>query len=281
MVAEREPFVQAIVRFDKDTEKFFLIDPTDGKVLHRVQELQWLQRTINNSTKCKQRGINEYAIEDDAKEILAVFTRDGGGKFRKSFGEEPKVQSDGKLGTKQLQIVSKSTFPVDKRFKFLRKMIRMTIAKTCNGMIVTGEGGLLKDNRNSFMVFDDMDAAFKDKVGKDLLKAALDSTARRRMVTWASDNTESDADRSFEFKGTIIFLSNTPLMKIPQPIISRSIYVDLFMTPEEKIEHMGNILKELRPDILTLEEKQKSLDFLDDSGHHVRMVLQQCCQKMK
>lgn len=295
---------QAIVRFDKDTEKFLLIDPKDGKVLHRVQELQWMQRTINNSTKCKQRGINEYAIEGEDGIIIAIFTRQEGGTFRRTWGNEPKVQSDGKLGSRSLQIAPRSSFPVAKRFIFMRKMIRMVRAKDCNGMIITGEGGLgktwtifdelvgmvegvdffwysgfstakglfelLKENRHAFMVFDDMDTAFKDKIGKDLLKAALDSTARKRMVTWASNSTVTESERSFEFKGTIIFLSNTPLMKIPQPIISRTIYVDLFMTPEEKIEHMTNILEAIRPDILGMDEKQQALDFLDNKKMEIK-----------
>lgn len=297
-------YKRAHVILDGETEKFLLIDPSElsgeRSVLHRVQELAWMQRTIKNSTKCKQRGINEYAILDDAGQVLAVFTRQESGKWARTSGQEPRIQSDGKLGAENLKIVSQTRFEVSKRFKFMRKMIRMVRARTCNGMIVTGEGGLgktytiydelggmvenvdffwfttyatpkglfdlLKENRHAFMVFDDMDSAFTNRDSVNILKAALDSTARRRMINW----NKSGVQETFEFKGTIIFLSNVPLMKIPQPIISRSIYVDLFMTPEEKIEHMTNILEAIRPDILTLEEKQKALDFLDDKKLEIK-----------
>lgn len=101
----------------------------------------------------------------------------------------------------------------------------------------------LYENRNRLVVFDDCDSILEDQVASNLLKAALDSYDKR-IVTWNAESFgESDLPKSFEFTGGVIFISNKPMHKIPQPIISRSAPADVSMTRQEIIARMRQIVK--------------------------------------
>jgi hypothetical protein len=100
----------------------------------------------------------------------------------------------------------------------------------------------LYENRNRLVIFDDCDSILKDPTALNLLKGALDSYDRR-VITWNSENPNSDLPRQFEFKGRIIFISNRKLFGIDQAVRSRAICVDLSMTTTQKIERMEEIIK--------------------------------------
>ena len=94
------------------------------------------------------------------------------------------------------------------------------------------------------LVFDDADAIFFDDVSLNLLKAVCDTT-ERRSVSWLSEGSLIDEEtairipRSFEFQGTIIFISNYDfdamierghkLAPHLEALVSRSHYIDLAM----------------------------------------------------
>jgi hypothetical protein len=99
----------------------------------------------------------------------------------------------------------------------------------------------LYENRNSVVVFDDCDSVLKDPVSVNLLKAALDSYSRR-IISWRSENRDEDLPNVFEFKGRVVFISNLPSGSMDQAIISRSLAVDLTMTPVQKVERMRFLL---------------------------------------
>lgn len=104
----------------------------------------------------------------------------------------------------------------------------------------------LYENRNRLVVFDDCDSVLRDPVAANLLKAALDSYDKR-VITWnaeASFGGEDDLPRSFIFNGGVIFISNLPMFKVPQAIISRSMPADVSMTRKEIIERMAVIVQE-------------------------------------
>lgn len=102
----------------------------------------------------------------------------------------------------------------------------------------------LYENRNRLMVFDDCDSILRDETASNLLKAALDSYDKR-IITWNAESFgESDLPKSFEFTGTVIFISNLPMHKIPQAIISRSAPADVSMTRAEIMARMRQIVKE-------------------------------------
>lgn len=99
----------------------------------------------------------------------------------------------------------------------------------------------LYENRNGVIVFDDCDSVLKDPVSLNLLKGALDSYSRR-IISWRADLRDDDLPTTFEFKGRVIFISNLSSNQIDQAIITRSMAVDLSMTPQQKIERMQFIL---------------------------------------
>ena len=97
----------------------------------------------------------------------------------------------------------------------------------------------------------------------NILKSALDSYETRQ-ITWMARMTKSDEyPNQFNFTGRIIFISNKDKSKIDSAILSRSLTVDLTMTPSEKIERMSFILDKILPQ-LSMEVKSDALAFLDE-----------------
>lgn len=126
----------------------------------------------------------------------------------------------------------------------------------------------LYENRNSIIVFDDCDSILRDDVACNLLKAALDSYDQR-IVSWNSENMNTDLPRSFEFKGGVIFISNLPMARIPQAVVSRAMVADVSMTRKEIVQRMRTIISqnEFMSDI-EKEIKQEALDFIEQHAEH-------------
>ena len=123
----------------------------------------------------------------------------------------------------------------------------------------------LYENRDRVVVFDDCDSVLKDPVAANLLKAALDSYDQR-VVTWnaeAAFGGDDDLPRSFMFTGGVVFISNMPMHKVPQALISRSMAADVSMTRNEIVERMANIIKdaEFLPNY-DMEHKSDALQFI-------------------
>lgn len=108
--------------------------------------------------------------------------------------------------------------------------------------------GLMKQlykyrNKGDIVVFDDADTIFYDDTSLNILKAATDSSSKR-MISWMSEAKFEDDEgdiipRRFEFKGTIIFITNLDFdMMIERghklaphlaALVSRAHYIDLAM----------------------------------------------------
>lgn len=135
---------------------------------------------------------------------------------------------------------------------------------TAKGLFAT-----LYHNRNSLIIFDDCDSVLRDDVACNLLKAALDSYDKR-VVTWNSMGGGDDLPKSFEFKGGIIFISNMPLHKIPQAVVSRAYVADVSMTRAEIVLRMrtiafgGEFMIDVTDDI-----KNQALDFIAEHAHNL------------
>ena len=120
----------------------------------------------------------------------------------------------------------------------------------------------LFENNGMVIIFDDCDSILKDDVAKNLLKGALDSYSKR-YISWNADMRDDDLPKSFEFTGSIVFVSNMALDKIDQAIRTRSLVVDLTMTEEQKVERMVVIANsdEFLPEISPV-AKNHALAFL-------------------
>lgn len=190
-----------------------------------------------------------------------------------------------------------SKFSINKRFEILTDLTSMVVRNITPSLLVTGEGGLGKtytvtkaiedmgldnenfvffkgystarglyntlfDNNGKLIVFDDCDSVLEDKVAINILKSALDSYDKREICWMAKMRNGDEYPQKFEFTGRIIFISNKNKEKFDGAVLSRSLVVDLSMTPAEKIERMRTIVPNILPTFPD-EVKKDALNFLD------------------
>jgi hypothetical protein len=200
-----------------------------------------------------------------------------------------------------------TTFNINQRFIFLQDLTSMVVMGNTPSLIVTGEGGLGKthtvtstihdmnldesewvsfkgystarglyntlfDHNGKLIVFDDCDSVLEDKVALNILKSALDSYETRQITWMAKMNKSDEYPNQFNFTGRIIFISNKDRQKIDGAILSRSLTVDLSMTPQEKIERMSFILPRILPDF-PMDTKLDALNFLDKNKEKAQLNL--------
>jgi hypothetical protein len=199
------------------------------------------------------------------------------------------------------------SYDINQRFQFLNQLVSMVVDLTSPSLILVGEGGIGKthsvmqvvsekkllpcqyvvikgystarglyntlfDNRDKIIIFDDCDSILEDKVALNILKSALDSY-ERRTISWMSRMARNDEyPQQFDFTGSIIFISNKSMSSIDDAILSRSLTVDLSMTPTEKIERMSHILTSILPEY-TYRSKSEALAFLDENKDDIKLSL--------
>ena len=124
----------------------------------------------------------------------------------------------------------------------------------------------LEMHKSKMVVIEDCDSALTDPTAQNIFKAILD-TIEKRKVNWLTKQEHA----SFEFTGSVVFLSNLAKAKINQAIISRSVVVDLEMTKEEVIERMSYIMPTLEAaEGLTVEEQNTVLNIIDKYKHTIK-----------
>lgn len=199
------------------------------------------------------------------------------------------------------------TYNINDKFEFLHDLTTMVATKETPSLIVTGEGGLgktytitttlnehcfiegedyvqikgystakglynsLYDNNGKVIILDDCDSVLDDKVALNILKSALDSYDTRK-ITWSSDKGNAKYPKSFDFTGSIIFISNKKQEDIDQAIITRSLIVDLTMTADEKIERMETVIADILPETDLL-AKIDALNFLRENKNSVELSM--------
>lgn len=196
-------------------------------------------------------------------------------------------------------------FNINQRFGFLNDLTTMVVSGITPSLIVTGQGGLGKthsvtktiednglaekdyvffkgystarglyntlfDNNGKLIVFDDCDSVLEDKVAINILKSALDSYDRRTISWMAKMPKGEEYPSQFDFTGRIIFISNKSKDKIDGAVLSRSLSVDLSMTPDDKVERMSAILPGILPGY-DMSVKEDALDFLKDVKDEVSL----------
>lgn len=130
----------------------------------------------------------------------------------------------------------------------------------------------LYENKDSIVIFDDCDSILTDPTAANLLKGALDSNSER-IISWNSESRDEDLPKSFRFTGGVIFISNLSKDKIPQPIRTRSVCVDVSMTLAQKIERMTLIAFEddFLPEV-DVSIKRMALEIIDQHKERAREV---------
>jgi hypothetical protein len=92
-------------------------------------------------------------------------------------------------------------------------------------------------SENDVLVFDDCDMVFQDETALNLMKSALDTSAKRRIYWNLASKLldKKDIPNDFDFKGSIIFISNINFRKVRgekmrahlSALMSRSFFLDL------------------------------------------------------
>jgi len=154
----------------------------------------------------------------------------------------------------------------------------------------TGLYKLLYENRfkKCIVVFDDADSIFGDDVCLNLLQAACDMTETRRLH-WLTETKMEDEDgerlpRSFEFEGSIIFITNydfddliakgNKLAPHFEALISRSHYLDLAMkTKKDYVVRIKQVVfgkGMLSRDGFTDPESREIVSFVEQNADKLR-----------
>lgn len=130
----------------------------------------------------------------------------------------------------------------------------------------------LYENRNSTIVFDDCDSILKDTDALNVLKGALDSFDKR-IISWNSELKDDSIPRMFQFKGSIVFISNMSPEKLDQALKSRSMCIDLGMTLDQKLERMATIIKseDFLPNI-SIASKKAALEVIAENKDQAKEV---------
>lgn len=138
------------------------------------------------------------------------------------------------------------------------------------------------------IVFDDADSIFFDDVALNLLKAVCDTNEKRR-VSWLTEGTMIDEDsgeklpRGFEFKGTIVFITNYDfdsmiakghkLAPHLQALMSRAHYIDLAMkTKRDYIIRIKQVVKAglLKKSGLNDKQALEVVEFIEENAERMR-----------
>ena len=264
----------AIQSYNAETGKWNI--SYNGKVYSKFAEKAWGKNLFKKSQKLRKLGVTELRVEGE-ENVTAM----------SNVMPEPEVVQ--------------SRFSINERFGFIDELVGMVRDGATPSMMVTGQGGLgksytvlqnvkdLQENKDfvvikgfstakalfrllqmengKLFIFDDCDSVLKDPASQNLLKAALDSFGKRR-ITWNAESND-DLERSFDFTGKVIFISNMPFNKIPQALVSRSYTIDLSMTQADKIERMKEILPQLVEGEVTMKEKQDAMDFVEENAENI------------
>jgi hypothetical protein len=133
------------------------------------------------------------------------------------------------------------TFTVDAKLREAAAKRGLNFSQLTGSATAIGLYLTLYDHRNvgDVLVLDDLDSIFADQEALNLLKGALD-TGQTRTISWMSASKylrENDIPNSFEFEGTVIFISNmnfdqqiergTKLAPHLAALINRCVYLDL------------------------------------------------------
>jgi hypothetical protein len=254
------------IEFNTQTGKFDGI--VDGKVVFSSSNKQYVKTKLRKvtpafmpqPTKKQEFNINERFsfVEKIVKMVANRATPSciisGSGGMGKTYSVLKALKDAGMTDVTDLQAFDEGHKVGKQSFRVLKGYT------TAKGLFRT-----LQECNNMTLVLDDFDSALKDPVSLNLLKAALDGYSKR-YITWNSDMRDEDLERTFEFKGTIIFITNIPSDKLDQAVRSRCMTVDVSMNKEETIDRMQVIAEseEFLPEI-DLAIKKTALSFIKEN----------------
>ncbi len=236
-----------------------------------------LKRNLNSvEGKPAVETANETTLMDDVKfleetmeDIYQISRRVGAGAFNSLF-------ISGRAGTGK-------TYNVERALKDEGLVDGEDYAMVSGAASVIMMYKKFYQYRTKTLVFDDCDAVFRDENGRNLLKAALDTKAVRKISYLKKTNAVFDpkdfemdpegefnalengiVPNTFEFAGRVIFISNLAKDKADPDgaIRSRSILIDVNPSDATLMERMKLLLPHLEPKEMPLTEKEEIYEFM-------------------
>lgn len=288
------PFMVPRPRIKVGTEDFYYCD-SEGNALDPStipENTMALQATPYNSSSTSNSHHMSYEAEYLAKES----EEDAVVRIRKTFEMLNTVTKATISGKIRAAIISGppgigksfgvehvlTTSPQNLMSNMKSMCDNYTIAKgTISGI---GLYQLLYENRSAknVIMFDDCDQVLHDDECLNLLKAALD-TGGKRHISWLKKSrhlNEADIPNSFEFQGSVIFLTNVDFKRIRSSklsdhlsaIMSRCHYLDLeIVTTRDKILRIKQIVSDgmLERYDFSEDEVNDILDFIESNQDHL------------
>lgn len=118
---------------------------------------------------------------------------------------------------------------------------KITGKSTAAGMYIS-----MWEHNGKLLIYDDCDSVFRDDNAINVLKGGLD-TSKVREISWNSAAPlktagKSNVEKTFDFTGKIIFISNLPKKKIAKALQSRAFMLEIALTKEDMIARMWTLL---------------------------------------
>lgn len=165
--------------------------------------------------------------------------------------------------TKELEKAGKKPFDEDKMLPGDKDYDYVKITGKSTPTAVWKE---LSQHNGKIIVFDDNDAVLQNPDAINFFKGALDTSGDGTISYGTSkklfDDEGNELPKRFKFTGRVIFISNLPPDKVPQPLKSRGYNVDLTMNKDQTMERLKHIAT-------TSEGKLENLKFpgIDSYSH--------------
>lgn len=99
------------------------------------------------------------------------------------------------------------------------------------------------------LIYDDIDALFKNKTSVALLKSALSEARGKRVVSYES-GAKSENSRSFEFTGKVILILNSIIKNNTiEPLLDRGIFYEIELEPADIALYIEEHLESMYPSL--------------------------------
>lgn len=235
-----------------DYESIFVSAETEEEAMDRIEEtFSMLNRIVDASARGVIRGLVVSGPPGVGKSFGVEKQLDHANLFRTISGKDPKYE-----------IVSGAVSPIGLYQKLFHNR-----------------------SKEQVLVFDDSDGILFEEESLNLLKAALNSGDRRR-ICWNKESrvlNEADMPNSFDFEGSIIFLTNIDFERSIAKnsrisahlaaIMSRCHYLDLEIgSKRDKLLRIKQIIRDgmLAPYDFSPEEEAKVQSFITDNADYLR-----------
>lgn len=202
------------------------------------------------------KTVEEYGLTDKS-ELLETITEDS----ENDSEEDEEIQEISLSGVKTFEVV-KGHITASSLFELLYR----------------------NRDENNTIIMDDIDSIFGDDKALNLLKAALDTSSKRR-ITWGTAYARRDGVPSvFDFKGSIIFISNKDFNQMKgsssvgkhiEAIMSRCLFLDMGITnTREKVIRIKQVAMNeglfAENGIVNEQEQKEIMDFMYEYADNFR-----------